>query len=447
MVVVKVAVIGGGPTGLVTGMGLARRGHQVVAVDRDPGPPPDGSRWPRRGVMQFHHAHSFRPQVGEVLRAEAPAAWDAWVGLGCEPIEMPVPDGRTVTVGIRSRRETFERAVRSAALQQPGLEVRSGHVDGVTTSRGRAQGISVDGSDLEADLVIDASGRSGRVNRHLRSPGVGGECGIAYVDRAYRLRPGVPAPPMTNAVAWQGNYVGFMVLVFLHEMGIFSALIIRSTANRDLVGLRHTRAFEAASAAVPGLAAWTADDVAEPLTDVLPGGPLLNVYRGQRGPSGGLALPGLVFVGDSVCTTTPIFGRGIATSLTQVAQLLQLLDEHGSDVESVGEELDAFDETRMRPWVEDHMAIDHAQARRWAGDDIDLTRPLPSDLIMTAASQDPSIGEAVGPYVSMQALPSVLGTVEERARAVYRTGWRPRPDPGPTSQELAEVVAAAVPVG
>ena len=33
--VVKVAVIGGGPTGLVTGMGLARRGHTVVAVDRD----------------------------------------------------------------------------------------------------------------------------------------------------------------------------------------------------------------------------------------------------------------------------------------------------------------------------------------------------------------------------------------------------------------------------
>ena len=112
--------------------------------------------------------------------------------MGGEPIEMPLGDGRTVPAGVRSRRETFERAVRSAALEQPGLEVRIGHVDGVTTSGGRAQGIRVDGSDLEADLVVDASGRSGRVNRHLRGPGVGGECGIAYVDRAYRLRPGVP---------------------------------------------------------------------------------------------------------------------------------------------------------------------------------------------------------------------------------------------------------------
>ncbi|WP_147062211.1 FAD-dependent oxidoreductase [Terrabacter aerolatus] len=440
----KVAVIGAGPTGLVTGMGFARRGHDVVAVDRDPGPPVDGSPWPRRGVMQFHHAHAFRAQVGDVLRAEAPTAWDAWLDLGGEPIEMPLPDGRTVTAGVRSRRETFERAVRSAAVGQPGLELRTGHVDGVTVRGGRAQGIRVDGSDLEADLVVDASGRSGRVNRHLRSAGIGGECGIAYVDRAYRLRPVASMPPMTNAVAWQGNYSGFMVLVFLHEAGIFSALIIRSTANRDLLGLKHARAFEAASSAIPGLAAWTSDDVAEALGDVLPGGPLLNVYRGQRGPSGDLALPGLVFVGDSVCTTTPIFGRGLATSLTQVAELLRLVDEHGCDVQSVGEALDAWDEARMRPWVEDHIAMDHAQARRWAGDDIDLVGRLPSDLILAAAARDPSIGEVAGPYLSMQALPGVLDSVEERARAVYRSGWRPQTDPGPTHDELADVVAEAV---
>ncbi len=441
----KVAVIGGGPTGLVTGMGLARRGHQVVAVDRDPGPPLDGGTWARRGVMQFHHAHVFRPQVGEVLRAEAPAAWDAWLAWAVSRSSCRSVAAGRVPAGVRSRRETFERAVRSAALEQPGLEVRTGHVDGVTTRGGQAQGIRVDGADLEADLVVDASGRSGRVNRHLRAPGIGGECGIAYVDRAYRLLPNAPLPPMPNAIAWQGNYVGFMVLIFLHEKGIFSALIIRSTADRNLVGLRHVRAFEAASAAIPGLAEWTATEVAEPLTDVLPGGPLLNVYRGQRGPSGDLALPGLVFVGDAVCTTTPNFGRGVTTSLTQVSELLRLIDVHGPDVEAVGEELDAWDEARMRPWVEDHIAMDHAQARRWAGDDIDLSGHLPSDVIMMAAAQDPSIGEAIGPYVSMQALPSVLGTVEERARAVYRSGWRPQPDPGPSREELADIVATAVP--
>ena len=41
----RVAVIGAGPAGLFLGSALAGRGHDVVAVDRDPGPPPDGA-WP-----------------------------------------------------------------------------------------------------------------------------------------------------------------------------------------------------------------------------------------------------------------------------------------------------------------------------------------------------------------------------------------------------------------
>ena len=88
----KIAIIGAGPTGLVMGIGLARRGHQVVAVDRDGGPAADGT-WPRKGVMQFHHAHGFRPQIGELLQREAPAAWENWLANGAEPIEMTCPDG------------------------------------------------------------------------------------------------------------------------------------------------------------------------------------------------------------------------------------------------------------------------------------------------------------------------------------------------------------------
>ena len=439
----RVAIIGAGPAGLVAGIGLARRGHDVVAVDRDPGPP-DHGRWARRGVMQFHHAHAFRPQVIEALRAEAPAAFTAWLAHGAEPVEVASRNGRSMFTGVRSRRETFERAVREAAEAQAGLTLATGHVDGVTSTCGRAMGLHVDGSDLEADLVIDASGRSGRVNRHLRAPGVGGECGIAYVDRQYQLRPGSSLPPMTSSIAWQGNYRGYMVLVFLHERGVFSCLIIRPTADRSLVDLRHTAAFEAAAAAIPGLAAWTDPAVSTPLTDVLPGGPLLNVYRGQRGHDDRLALPGLVFVGDSVCTTTPNFGRGVTTSLTQVVELLRLVDEHGSDVESIGEELDAWGEQRMRPWVEDHIAMDTAQARRWRGDDIDFSGRLPSDVILMAGVQDPAIEASGGPYLAMTALPASLDPVEPAARAVYETGWRPPPDPGPSKDELAEIVRRAV---
>jgi flavin-dependent dehydrogenase len=68
-------------------------------------------------------------------------------------------------------------------------------------------------------------------------------------------------------------------------------------------------------------------------------------------------MPGLVSVGDAVCTTTPNFGRGITTSLLQAQEPLRLVDEHGDDVEAVGYAFDEWCATAMRPWVEDHVAM------------------------------------------------------------------------------------------
>jgi 2-polyprenyl-6-methoxyphenol hydroxylase-like FAD-dependent oxidoreductase len=43
-------IVGAGPTGLYTAVALARRGHQVTVIDRDPGP--GHGQWrDRKGVM------------------------------------------------------------------------------------------------------------------------------------------------------------------------------------------------------------------------------------------------------------------------------------------------------------------------------------------------------------------------------------------------------------
>ena len=110
----RVAIIGAGPAGLFVGAGLARRGHQVTAVERDPGPAADGS-WPRLGVMQFHHAHAFRHQVVQALQQELPEALQRWLAAGAEPVRMRLPDGAEIPMGVRSRRVTFERALRASA--------------------------------------------------------------------------------------------------------------------------------------------------------------------------------------------------------------------------------------------------------------------------------------------------------------------------------------------
>jgi 2-polyprenyl-6-methoxyphenol hydroxylase-like FAD-dependent oxidoreductase len=440
----RVAIIGAGPAGLFVGAGLARRGHQVIAVERDPGPAADGS-WPRLGVMQFHHAHAFRHQVVQALQQELPDALPSWLAAGAEPVRMRLPDGSEIPMGVRSRRVTFERALRASALSERGLHVCRGHVQDVTHRAGRADGVRVDGVNLAADLVIDASGRAGRVTRSLR-PLVtsGGPCGIAYVDRQYQLRPGAEPGPLVNPIAWQGDFDGYQAIIFLHEHGIFSVLLVRPTADRVLSQLRHEGAFTAASRAIPGLAEWVDPDRARPITPVLPGGPLLNAYHGQTGPDGRLARPGLVFVGDAVATTTPTFGRGITTTLLQAQQLLRLIDEHGTDLVAVGESFDTWCAEQIKPWVDDHVHMDESTRRRWAGEDIDPGRSLPSDLILAAAEADPSIRAVIGGYLRMTALPSSLRAAEPRARAVYATGWRPRLAPGPGRDELADIVRRAL---
>jgi hypothetical protein len=179
------------------------------------------------------------------------------------------------------------------------------------------------------------------------------------------------------------------------------------------------------------------------MTDVLPGGPLHNDYRGQQGRDGRPCIPGLVSVGDAVATTTPIFGRGVTTTFLQVVQLLALLDAEPVPT-LVGEPFDAWCEDNMRPWVVDHVEMDGDAVRRWEGGDVDVTRRLPSDLILAAAERDPGIGPATMGYLGMMDLPSSLAPVEPLARAVYRSGWRPQFTPGPDRRELREVVAAAL---
>ena len=44
----------------------------------------------------------------------------------------------------------------------------------------------------------------------------------------------------------------------------------------------------------------------------------------------------------------------------------------------------------------------------------------------------------------MTALPASLRAVEPRARALYATGWRPTFAPGPTRDELADIIQAAL---
>ena len=171
---------------------------------------------------------------------------------------------------------------------------------------------------------------------------------------------------------------------------------------------------------------------------MLVGGALRNVYRRQAG------IPGLVAVGDSVATTTPTRGRGIAMAFMQVTALLTLLDQ-GGDGPAVAEPFGTWCQQNIEPWVADHIAIDGGMVRRWQGEDLDLSIPLTSDLIAAAVEADPSIGQHAAGYFAMTALPETLRPAEPLARAVYQNSWRPAHSPGPTRDELGDIIRRTAP--
>lgn len=200
--------------------------------------------------------------------------------------------------------------------------------------------------------------------------------------------------------------------------------------------------FTAAAGAVPQLADWVDPRRSTPITDVLPAGRIHNRYRAQTDHTGRASTPGLVSVGDAVCTTTPLAGRSVTLALMQARRLLRLIGTH-RDIDDVTTEFDVWCTADIRPWFDDHCHADADRERRWAGGDVDVTQKLPSDLIVAAATVAPEIAEATIPFATMDALPASLESVEPIARARFARGWRPALPHGPPRNELAEICARA----
>lgn len=435
----RTIVVGAGPAGLYSAIALARRGREVLVVDRDPGPPERGW-WRRRGVMQFHQAHTFRRQVIDALAAEMPDVLDALHAAGAET----ATDHRGRALGLLCRRMTFDRVLWTAAVAHRNVAIRTGNVDDVHAGRAGGVAVRIGGTaTLEADLVLDASGRDSRFTRSIRPPARGEVCGVAYVSRQYRLHRTATPPPMSMPFGTVLALPGYWALAYLHDNGAFSVTIVHDGTDPRLRLLRQPDTFAAAVREIPELSEWIERSRSRPLTGVMPGSRLYNAYRGQRDDTGQVPLPGLISLGDAVCTTTPLAGRGVALALLQARELMSVLDHGGDDIHSATAGFDEWCSNHIRPWYDDHLYADTERMRRWSGHDIDLAKPLPSDLIVAAADADPDLGEIVGPYVTMDARPDSLRAAEPRARRLYENGWRRTAAAGPSRDDLIEIVTEA----
>jgi 2-polyprenyl-6-methoxyphenol hydroxylase-like FAD-dependent oxidoreductase len=372
----RIVVLGGGVCGLASALLLARDGHEVTLLERDPAPAPDSSvnaweTWERAGVTQFRQAHFLQARGRVVLAAELPDVLEAFVGAGAARVDAltrlppsiadraPRPgDERLATV--TGRRTTLEQVMARIADEQPGLSVRRGvAVTGLSTRRrdgtAHVAGVTTEpGELLDADLVVDAMGRSSRLPRWLATAGASPpredaeDCGFIYYTRFFR---GAAPPPMQAPML---TPVGsFSILTLPGDNGTWSVTLYVAAGDQPLKRLRHPEAWTALLRSCPLHAHW-ADG--EPITGILAMGGVIDRYREAAPPATGVAS-----VADACACTNPSLGRGIALGLLHVARLRDVVREHADDPPAFAAAWRAATEQELGPWYRATVAVDRAR--------------------------------------------------------------------------------------
>lgn len=429
----QIVIVGSGPVGMAAALLLARQGHRLMLVDRDPGPVV-GRPWTRVGVMQFHLPHGFRSQCVRLLADRLPDVLQAVLDAG--GVVVAPADAPESAAMLHIRRSVFERAVWDMASAEPGVERLTGHADSIEIVDQHAIGVTVDSTFVDADLVVDASGRADRLTAAVRPGGQRVDCGMAYAARQYRLHPGADPGPMNGGPAFLAHHPGYLVAVFAHEQGTFTVLIVRPNADRTLAELRHADAFEAACRVVPGLAEWTDPRRSGPIDVVRAGAGLTNTYRPQPADVGGL-----VAIGDAACTTNPQGARGIPLGLQSAAALADLVRDDPVERLAVG--LDRWASAHLLPWYRDHVAWDASLLGLWSGQPVTPDGAIgPEVLVAAAHERHPEWMATLVRYFGMETDPTTLEPLRASVRQLVRQGWQPRPPDGPSRDELAAVVGA-----
>jgi 2-polyprenyl-6-methoxyphenol hydroxylase-like FAD-dependent oxidoreductase len=450
----QVAIAGAGVAGLTAALALARQGHRVQVFDRDATPRPgdltSAETWQRRGVAQFHQPHAVLARVHAELAAALPDVVEALVAHGAGPV--PLPDGLT---GLWCRRSTLEWVLRAAAEAEPGVELRTAAVTGVEvdggtdsgtdsgtdggTDGGVVRGVTLaDGGVVPADLVVDATGRRGRLSRPWLREEVDVPADEVYVSRRYELLPGAQFGTVNRNVISVAEGDGYTLLVFPHDAGTFTVCFTRLPDDPELASLRDTAAFEAATRLVPLAAEWTDPARARPVSPVM----VMSGLRSTFSPLGEDAPLGLHPLADVVCTTNPHFGRGVALAVSHALRLAAAVAMAPGDPRSWRRQVEAWVHGELRAWFEDARTTDLARAQAWravrdgrppmSGPPAGGGGTVPHFMVLAAAGADPVVGRAVLRHMHLVDPPAALDAVRPRVADMLAGGWLPgRPAPRP----------------